>query len=86
MVKGTAVIREPGGLHIRPAKELCSAAVSYECQVMLRCRGRDFNAKSVIGLLSACIQEGTEVELLCSGPDEKEALEKMLPILNGTKS
>jgi phosphotransferase system HPr (HPr) family protein len=31
------------------------------------------NAKSVLGVLSACVKHGDEIELVCEGTDEKEA-------------
>ena len=32
------------------------------------------NAKSVLSVLGACIKSGDEIELVCEGEDEKEAL------------
>ena len=32
------------------------------------------NAKSVLSVLGACVKSGDEIEFVCDGPDEKEAL------------
>jgi phosphocarrier protein HPr len=39
------------------------------------------NAKSVLSVLGACVKSGDEIEFVCEGPDEKEALEAMVGIV-----
>ena len=39
------------------------------------------NAKSVLSVLGACIKCGDEVEFICDGPDEKEALCAMVSMV-----
>ena len=36
------------------------------------------NAKSVLSVLGACIKKGDEIELICEGEDEEEALKAMV--------
>ncbi len=36
------------------------------------------NAKSVLSVLGACIKSGDEIELICNGEDESEALEHLI--------
>ena len=36
--------------------------------------GNSYDAKSVMFLMSACIKCGSEIELVCEGPDEEKAL------------
>ncbi len=36
------------------------------------------NAKSVLSVLGACIKSGDEIELICDGEDEAEALEYLI--------
>jgi len=38
---------------------------------------------SVLGVLSACIKHGDEIELVCDGPDEEEALAMISKIIQG---
>jgi phosphocarrier protein HPr len=42
--------------------------------VTFRYRENTANAKSVLSVLGACIKSGDEIELVCEGEDEKEAL------------
>ncbi len=69
------------GLHLRPAGDLCRKAVEYESKIMIHFRNREFNAKSLLSVLSACVQQGDEIEVVCSGADEKEALQAVMALL-----
>jgi phosphocarrier protein len=78
MVSRKVVVKDELGLHMRPAKELCSRAVEFETtKIMLHFRNREFNAKSVLGVLSACARYGDEMEIVCSGSQEEEALQAL---------
>ena len=36
------------------------------------------NAKSVLSVLGACVKSGDEIELICDGEDEEEAMKDMV--------
>ena len=74
MVKQTVKIKNPTGLHLRPAGNLCDAALQYQCKVTFHFRDTTANAKSVLSVLGACVKCGDEIELICEGADENEAL------------
>ena len=40
------------------------------------------NAKSVLSVLGACVKCGEEVEFICDGPDEEQALEAMIRLVD----
>ena len=62
---------------MRPAGELCKKAQKYESNIMFRFRDKEFNAKSLLSILSACVQQEDEIVLVCSGADEQEAAEQI---------
>lgn len=74
MVKEKFVMTDELGLHMRPAKNICSIAVEYPCGISLVSGSRTFNAKSVLGVLSACIRYNDEFEIVCDGEKEEEAM------------
>ena len=74
MVSQKVVINNLTGLHLRPAGNLCKAAMQYKSQVTFEYRGNTANAKSVLSVLGACIKSGDEITLMCDGEDEEEAL------------
>lgn len=81
MVSDKIVIDIPAGLHLRPISVLCNRSIDYKSVISIRIGEKTVNAKSVIGVLSACIKQGDEIELICDGPDEEEALAVLSDIL-----
>ena len=81
MVSEKVVIKNPTGLHLRPAGVLCKEAMNYASSVTFRFENSTANAKSVLSVLGACIKTGDELEFICEGPDEKEALEAIITIV-----
>ena len=74
MVSQKVVIKNPTGLHLRPAGILCKEAMRFKSLITFTFRGNTANAKSVLSVLGACIKSGSEIELICEGEDEEEAL------------
>ena len=79
MVTRKVVIKNPTGLHLRPAGNLCKVAMNYKSHISFT-YGVDnsANAKSVLSVLGACIKCGDELEFRCEGPDEQEALDALV--------
>lgn len=74
MVSKKVIVKNPTGLHLRPAGVLCNEAVKYKSRVYFKYGDDEANAKSVLSVLGACIRCGTEIEFECEGADEEEAL------------
>jgi len=75
MLSKKFIITHPDGLHLRPATVLCSHSIEFKSNITLKAGNKSVNAKSVLGVLSALVRYGDEVELICDGPDEKQAME-----------
>ena len=70
MVSKKVTIKNPTGLHLRPAGILCNEAIKYQSKVTFGyCGG------IVLSVLGACIKCGDEIELICEGIDEQDALD-----------
>ena len=76
MVSKKVTIKNPTGL--RPAGELCKTAMQFKAKITFSFEGGTSNAKSVLSVLGACVKSGDEIELICEGEDEEEALKKMV--------
>ncbi len=74
MVSTKILIDIPAGLHLRPISVLCNRAIDFKASVTIQIGEKSVNAKSVLGVLSACVKHGDEIDLICEGPDEVEAL------------
>ena len=81
MVGQKVVIKNPTGLHLRPAGILCKEAMQFSSHITFTFRGNTANAKSVLTVLGACIKSGDEIELFCEGSDENEALAAMVRVI-----
>lgn len=63
---------------MRPAGILCKDAMQFKSHITFRYRDNIANAKSVLSVLGACIKSGDEIELMCEGEDEEEALKAIV--------
>lgn len=85
MIREKVTVISKEGLHARPADTLIRLANQFDAKVELVC-GEDkvINAKSILHVLGAGIDCGTEIEVVCDGSDEREANEAIVrAIKNG---
>ncbi len=85
MVTKKVKVTNPSGLHMRPAGIFVKVLAGFESEVFIHVDDQEYNAKSMLGLLSASIKCGDEIELMVKGSDEEacmlaavEAIEKGL--------
>ena len=78
MTKQKVIVKNETGLHLRPAGILCRTAMLYKSHITLKHKDMTANAKSVLGVLGAGIKAGYEIEIICEGADEQEALEALV--------
>ena len=81
MVKQKVMIKNPTGLHLRPAGILCKEALKYKSSVKFQFMKSTANAKSVLSVLGACVKSGDEITFICEGPDEEQALRDMVALV-----
>ncbi len=77
MVSKTLTVTNPSGLHLRPAGVLSQTAMKFKCDVIIECGDKKIVAKSVLNVMAAGIKCGTEINLICDGEDDNEALETL---------
>ena len=53
---------------------LAKAVTKFESDVTIVFEDKKINAKSLLNIIGACIKCGSEIELVCEGPDEEAAL------------
>ena len=85
MVSEKVIIKNPTGLHLRPAGLFCKTAMQFECKITLEKKTKtgdlSANAKSVLSVLGACVKSGDEITIVCEGEDENSALREMVQIV-----
>lgn len=56
MVSQKVVIKNPTGLHLRPAGILCKEAMKFKSLITFSFKENTANAKSVLSVLGACVK------------------------------
>jgi len=79
--RGTVVVVNPNGLHMRPAMAFVRTAQQFTATVTVR-RGTDaVNGKSLIELMMLAAEPGTELTVEVSGTDAASALPALMELL-----
>jgi len=81
MVSQKVVVKNPTGLHLRPAGILCKEAIQFKSLITFSFRDTTANAKSVLSVLGACVKTGDEITLCCEGEDEQAALARLVEVI-----
>ena len=81
MVSKKVTLVNAQGFHMRPATTFATAMNKYPCTVTIKFNGNSYNAKSLLNIIAACIKCGSEIELVCDGPDENEALAEAVQMI-----
>ena len=82
MVSKEFTINNELGMHMRPASLLSQMAAKYQSNITVKHNGKDFNAKSVMLLMTALIKCGSQIEVVCDGPDEEASLAEMTAFID----
>ena len=82
MISRNVTIQNNVGLHARPATFFIQKANCYKCSIWVEKDDRKVNAKSLLGVLSLGIAQGTVITLIADGSDEKEAVEGLAELIN----
>jgi phosphocarrier protein len=76
------VINNQVGLHARPATFFIQKANEFKSGIWVEKDERRVNAKSLLGVLSLGIVQGTAINLIADGSDEKEAVTALAELVS----
>ncbi|MDX8360638.1 MULTISPECIES: HPr family phosphocarrier protein [Bacillaceae] len=77
MVEKKVEVQLKTGLQARPAALFVQEANRYASDIFLEKNGKKVNAKSIMGLMSLAVSNGSTITLYADGQDEEEALEAL---------
>ena len=80
MYREVEIVNEMG-LHARPAAEFVRCVQRFQSSITIRKNEEDFNAGSILEVLSACLDCGTRITIEAVGPDAEEALNQLAELL-----
>ncbi len=82
MISREVLISNNIGLHARPATFFIQKANSFKCSIWVEKEERRVNAKSLLGVLSLGIVKGMTITVMADGPDENEAVDGLIELVN----
>ena len=81
MVSKVVKVTNEQGMHMRPATVFSAAVTPFDSDVKIGYNGMQYDGKSVMMLMAACIKCGAEIEIICDGADEEAALAKAVELV-----
>ena len=82
MISRDVTIKNSVGLHARPATFFIQKANSFKNSIWVEKEDCRVNAKSLLGVLSLGIAEGTTITLIADGNDEAAAIEGLVALVD----
>jgi phosphocarrier protein HPr len=78
----TVTVRNPQGLHARPADLVVRKATSYQSLILIGRDGELVDCKSILSLLTLGAAQGTELLISADGDDAEEALDSIAQLFD----
>ncbi|GAA0841693.1 HPr family phosphocarrier protein [Marinobacter szutsaonensis] len=82
MIRRPVTIINKLGLHARATAKLVATASEFDSQVRIARNSREVDAKNIMQVMMLAASQGTEVELIAEGPDEEEAVEALVELID----
>jgi phosphotransferase system HPr (HPr) family protein len=73
------------GLHARPAALFVQEANKYVSDIFVEKHGKSVNAKSIMGIMSLAISNGTEIIIRAEGSDSEQAVARLAELIEQDK-
>ncbi|AAM37823.1 TPA: HPr family phosphocarrier protein [Xanthomonas vasicola pv. zeae] len=80
MLERELIVSNRLGLHARATAKLVQTLSSYRSNATLAAKGREVNAKSIMGVMLLAAGQGTSVVVRLDGEDEAEALQALVDL------
>ncbi|MBS0209071.1 MAG: HPr family phosphocarrier protein [Planctomycetes bacterium] len=79
-----AVVKNPNGLHARPADLLVKLAMKFSSNIVIVKGFERVDAKSILGILTLAATEGTELSIEAEGADATAAVDALAELVSST--
>ena len=81
MKKCEVVVNVKDDRDARPIAFLVQTASQFDSQIYIDCEDKHVNAKSIMGMMTLTLTNGTEAVISAEGADENEALARLQEFL-----
>ncbi len=75
MLERELIVSNRLGLHARATAKLVQTLAGFDCHATLAAKGREVNAKSIMGVMLLAAGQGTPVMVRIQGKQASEAME-----------
>lgn len=80
MLERDLQITHPLGLHAQASAKVVQALTGFRSQAFLLAKGREVNAKSIMGVMLLAAGQGTPVTVRIDGEDEAAAMDAVVAL------
>ena len=87
MKESKVIVNNKVGLHARPASLFVQEAAKFSSDINVYCQDpqtkedRNANAKSILGVLTLGVFQGTEITITANGDDEEAAVDALVALV-----
>ncbi len=82
MIERELTVSNRLGLHARATAKLVQLLSAFRSNVTLTAKGREVNAKSIMGVMLLAAGQGTQVRLRVEGEDEAQAADAVVALFD----
>lgn len=75
------VIQNETGIHARPAGIIVKEAAKFKSAVTIEKGGKEYNAKSIMSLMTMAAKKGEEITIKVNGEDEAQAMDALVNLI-----
>lgn len=83
MIEKAVEVKIKPGLQARQAALFVQEANRYHSDIYVKREARQVNAKSIMGIMSLAIAQGSTVTLIADGADEEQAAQSLAAFIEG---
>lgn len=77
MIEFTYRIKDPNGMHARPAGKLATFAKQFQSEIRVKTAQKEADAKRLLALMSLGAKANEELTFTVSGVDEQDAADQL---------
>ena len=81
MIEKKAIVKSETGIHARPALSVVREASKFKSEVIIVKDGNEYNAKSIVAIMSMAAIKNDEIIIKTNGDDEEAAAVAMVKLI-----
>lgn len=75
------IVNNKLGLHARPAALFVQTANRFSCEVTVKKGRQKVNGKSIMGIMTLAVQQGTPITVRTEGPEAEQAMTEIARLI-----